>query len=112
MQKANNNVRPFLDVSAAARRAILKGCAHDSTRRATGQRADGDPLRATFAGRVAASLMRATDSRGLKDVPKGLFHDSRHSHATALLLAGVHPKVDEERLGHSTSAQHWTSTAM
>jgi site-specific recombinase XerD len=28
----------------------------------------------------------------------------RHSHATQLLLAGVHPKVAQERLGHSTIA--------
>jgi integrase len=26
----------------------------------------------------------------------------RHSHATQLLLAGVHPKIAQERLGHST----------
>jgi integrase len=30
------------------------------------------------------------------------FHDLRHSHATQMLLAGVHPKVAQERLGHST----------
>ena len=30
------------------------------------------------------------------------FHDLRHTHATQLLLAGVHPKVAQERLGHST----------
>ena len=30
------------------------------------------------------------------------FHGLRHSHATQLLLAGVHPKVAQERLGHST----------
>ena len=29
------------------------------------------------------------------------FHDLRHSHATHLLSSGVHPKVAQERLGHS-----------
>jgi integrase len=36
------------------------------------------------------------------DVPRIRFHDLRHTHATQLLLAGVHPKVAQERLGHST----------
>ena len=36
------------------------------------------------------------------DVPRVRFHDLRHSHATQLLCAGVHPKVAQERLGHST----------
>ena len=30
------------------------------------------------------------------------FHDLRHSHATQLLADGVHPKIAQERLGHST----------
>jgi integrase len=30
------------------------------------------------------------------------FHDLRHSHATHLLAAGVHPKIASERLGHAT----------
>lgn len=30
------------------------------------------------------------------------FHDLRHAHATHLLLAGVHPKVVSERLGHAS----------
>jgi integrase len=30
------------------------------------------------------------------------FHDLRHSHASHLLKAGVHPKIVSERLGHST----------
>jgi integrase len=38
----------------------------------------------------------------VKDLPRVRFHDLRHSHATQLLLAGVHPKVAQERLGHST----------
>jgi integrase len=29
------------------------------------------------------------------------FHDLRHSHASQLLKAGVHPKVVSERLGHA-----------
>jgi len=29
------------------------------------------------------------------------FHDLRHSHATHLLRAGIHPKIVSERLGHS-----------
>jgi len=30
------------------------------------------------------------------------FHDLRHTHATQLLKAGVHPKVVQERLGHAS----------
>jgi integrase len=42
----------------------------------------------------------------LRDVglPHMRFHDLRHSAATILLVAGVHPKVVQERLGHSTVA--------
>jgi len=32
------------------------------------------------------------------------FHDLRHSHATMLLSAGIHPRVVQERLGHSQIA--------
>jgi len=32
------------------------------------------------------------------------FDHLRHSHATELLASGVHPKVVQERLGHSTIA--------
>lgn len=35
-------------------------------------------------------------------LPRIRFHDLRHTHATQLLAAGVHPKVASERLGHST----------
>jgi integrase len=35
-------------------------------------------------------------------VPRIRFHDLRHCHATLLLQQGVHPKVVQERLGHSS----------
>ena len=38
----------------------------------------------------------------VKGLPRVRFHDLRHSHATQLLAAGVHPKIVQERLGHST----------
>jgi integrase len=37
-----------------------------------------------------------------KDLPRIRFHDLRHSHATHLLASGVHPKIAQERLGHSS----------
>jgi integrase len=39
---------------------------------------------------------------GRAGLPKVRFHDLRHSHATQLLASGVHPKIVQERLGHST----------
>ena len=38
------------------------------------------------------------------DIPHITFHGLRHSHATQLLRAGIHPKVAQERLGHATIA--------
>jgi integrase len=35
-------------------------------------------------------------------LPSIRFHDLRHTHATHLLSHGVHPKVAQERLGHSS----------
>lgn len=37
-------------------------------------------------------------------LPRIRFHDLRHSHASQMLAAGVHPKIASERLGHSTIA--------
>ncbi len=60
-------------------------------------RADGLPLQPRSLTHQFTYLV----SRA-KDLPRVRFHDLRHSHATHLLLAGVHPKVAQERLGHST----------
>jgi integrase len=35
-------------------------------------------------------------------LPRIRFHDLRHTHATLMLAAGEHPKVVQERLGHSS----------
>jgi integrase len=39
---------------------------------------------------------------GKTSLPRIRFHDLRHTHASQMLAAGVHPKVASERLGHST----------
>jgi integrase len=60
-------------------------------------RRDGDPLQPqSLTHEFPRFLAR------VRDIPRLRFHDLRHSHATQLLVAGVHPKVAQERLGHST----------
>lgn len=44
-------------------------------------------------------LKKLLQKAGLPDIR---FHDLRHSAATLLLSEGVHPKVVQELLGHST----------
>ena len=39
-----------------------------------------------------------------KGLPQVRLHDLRHSHATHLLAANVHPKIVQERLGHANIA--------
>lgn len=60
-------------------------------------RADGTPM-------LPRSLTHefAKIAGNVEGVPRIRFHDLRHSHATQLLGAGVHPKVAQERLGHAT----------
>lgn len=36
------------------------------------------------------------------NVPRIRIHDLRHTHATLMLEAGEHPKVVQDRLGHSS----------
>ncbi|MDX2027174.1 MAG: tyrosine-type recombinase/integrase [Alphaproteobacteria bacterium] len=58
---------------------------------------DGQPLWPSSASHEFAKAMNK-----LPGLPRIRFHDLRHSHATQLLAAGIHPKIAQERLGHST----------
>jgi integrase len=49
--------------------------------------------------RANQALTRALDDAGL---PRIRVHDLRHTAATALLVAGVHPKLVQDFLGHSS----------
>jgi integrase len=60
-------------------------------------RADGEPMQPRSLTHEFTRLVGR-----VKSIPRVRFHDLRHTHATQLLLAGVHPKVAQERLGHST----------
>ena len=60
-------------------------------------REDGKPKQP---GSVTGEFTRLT--RKIRDLPRIRFHDLRHSHATQLLADGVHPKIAQERLGHSS----------
>jgi integrase len=56
---------------------------------------DGGPL---DPDRVTKAFSRAVKALGL---PPVTFHDLRHTHATLLFAQGTHPKLVQERLGHS-----------
>jgi len=57
----------------------------------------GDPIRkSNLTRRSCKPILRAAD------LPDIRFHDLRHTAATLLLAAGVHPKIVQERLGHAS----------
>jgi integrase len=57
---------------------------------------DGSPL---LPPTITHAWIRLVRSCGLNDIR---LHDARHTHATIMLKQGVHPKIVQERLGHST----------
>ena len=59
---------------------------------------DGRPLRPNTVSRALQEIARSIGLNGVR------LHDLRHAHATILLQQGVHPKIVQERLGHSTIA--------
>jgi integrase len=58
-------------------------------------RADGSPHDPDVVSHLFARLVLRTGLRRIR------LHDLRHTHASIALQAGVHPKVLQERLGHS-----------
>jgi len=58
----------------------------------------GEPLSPSIVSRTFKKLV------GEAGTPRTRLHDLRHAHATEMLKAGVHLKVVQERLGHSTIA--------
>ncbi len=58
----------------------------------------GKPLRPNTITRAWSSL---AVKFGIKRIR---FHDARHTHASLMLKQGIHPKIVQERLGHSSIA--------
>ena len=63
-------------------------------------RPTGEPLAPVALTHAFARLIDSLKGR----LPRVRFHDLRHTHATQLLIAGVLPRIAQERLGHSTVA--------
>ena len=59
---------------------------------------DGNPLRPNTITRAWTVLAARA---GLKVIR---LHDARHTHASIMLKQGIHPKIVQERLGHSSIA--------
>ena len=60
--------------------------------------AEGKPLLPNSVTHAWIKLVRRT---GIKPIR---LHDARHSHASIMLKQGTHPKIVQERLGHSSIA--------
>jgi integrase len=59
---------------------------------------DNKPLRPNTVSRAWANITKQAGVRVIR------FHDARHTHASLMLKQGIHPKIVQERLGHSTIA--------
>jgi integrase len=60
--------------------------------------ADGSPVLPDTVTRAWIRLVRRCGLTGIR------LHDCRHTHASLMLKQGVHPKIVQERLGHSSIA--------
>ncbi len=59
---------------------------------------DGKPLRPNTISRAWFILAQRSNVKIIR------LHDARHTHASLMLKQGIHPKIVQERLGHSTIA--------
>lgn len=59
-------------------------------------RIDGSPM---LPSSVSHAWVRLVKKAGVLPIR---FHDARHTHASLLLMRGIHPKIVQERLGHSS----------
>ncbi len=57
---------------------------------------DGKPFRPNT---ITRAWHDAAKHAGVKDIR---LHDARHTHASIMLKRGIHPKIVQERLGHSS----------
>jgi integrase len=57
---------------------------------------DGRPLLPNSVTHAWIKLVRRLGLNGIR------LHDARHSHASLMLKQGIHPKIVQERLGHSS----------
>jgi integrase len=57
---------------------------------------DGKPLLPNTVTHAWIKLVRRTGLKGIR------LHDARHTHASLMLKQGIHPKIVQERLGHSS----------
>jgi integrase len=57
---------------------------------------EGKPLRPNTVTRAWAMLAARAGVKAIR------LHDARHTHASIMLKQGVHPKIVQERLGHSS----------
>ena len=59
---------------------------------------DGTPLLPSSVTHAFVRIVRKAGLRGIR------LHDLRHTHASLMLRQGIHSKIVQERLGHSTIA--------
>jgi integrase len=77
-----------------ATKAMLGGALRDDD--LVFSKLDGKPLRPNTVTRAWKTLAARA---GLKAIR---LHDARHTHASIMLKQGIHPKIVQERLGHSS----------